>query len=87
MLAEAAADKVPQRYMTRYSLIYPLYEHPGSILCACAEHNKLIDRIVAGDTRKAVERMDRHLLAIERKLKLEDAEENIDLATILGVTV
>ena len=30
--------------------------------------------------------MDRHLLAIERRLKLEDDDERIDLARILSVT-
>jgi DNA-binding GntR family transcriptional regulator len=89
MLAEVAGNKVLLRYMTelvsRCSLIIALYESPASIPCASAEHNELIDLIVAGETRKAVERMDRHLLAIERKLKLKDDDDNIDLAKILGV--
>jgi DNA-binding GntR family transcriptional regulator len=91
MLAEAAANKVLLRYLTelvsRCSLIIALYESPGIIPCASEEHNELIDLIVAGEVRKAAERMDRHLLAIERKLRLEDDEERIDLAHILlGVT-
>jgi len=91
MLAEAAANKVLLRYLTelvsRCSLIIALYESPGSIPCASEEHNELIDLIAAGEARKAAERMDRHLLAIERKLRLEDDEERIDLAHILlGVT-
>jgi DNA-binding GntR family transcriptional regulator len=90
MLAEAAANKVLLRYLnelvSRCSLIIALYESPGSIPCASEEHNELIDLIVDGDARKAAERMDRHLLAIERRLKLEDDDERIDLARILGVT-
>jgi DNA-binding GntR family transcriptional regulator len=90
MLAEAAANKVLLRYLTelvsRCSLIIALYESPGCIPCASEEHNELIDLIVEGEARKAAERMDRHLLAIERKLKLEDDDESIDLARILGVT-
>jgi hypothetical protein len=39
-----------------------------------------------GEARKAAERMDRHLRAIERRLKLEDDDERVDLARILGVT-
>jgi len=90
MLAEAAANKVLLRYLTelvsRCSLIIALYESPGSVPCASAEHNELIDLIAGGEARKAAERMDRHLLAIERKLKLDDEEESIDLARVLGVT-
>jgi DNA-binding GntR family transcriptional regulator len=90
MLAETAGNKVLLRYLTelvsRCSLIIALYESPGSIPCASEEHNELIDLIVEGEARKAAERMDRHLLAIERKLKLEDEDERIDLGHILGVT-
>lgn len=88
-LAEVAGNKVLRRYLTelvsRCSLIIALYESPGSIPCASEEHNELIDLIVEGETRKAADRMDRHLRAIEQKLKLEDEEGAIDLAQILGV--
>ncbi len=90
MLAQTAANKILLRYLTelvsRCSLIIALYESPGSIPCASEEHNELIDLIVEGEARKAADRMDRHLRAIERKLKLEDGEENPDLAAMLGVT-
>lgn len=89
MLAEVAANRVLLRYLTelvsRCSLIIALYESPGSLPCASEEHNELIDLIVAGQARKAAERMDRHLLAIERRLKLEAEDDRIDLANILGV--
>jgi DNA-binding GntR family transcriptional regulator len=89
LLAEGAGNKVLLRYLTelvsRCSLIIALYESPGSIPCASEEHNELIDLIAAGETRKAVDKMGQHLLAIERKLKLEDGEDSIDLARILGV--
>jgi DNA-binding GntR family transcriptional regulator len=89
ILAEVAGNKVLLRYLTelvsRCSLIIALYESPGSIPCASEEHNELIDLIAGGETRKAVDGMDRHLLAIERKLKLEDGQDSIDLAQILGV--
>lgn len=88
-LAEVAGNKVLLRYLTelvsRCSLIIALYETPGSIPCASEEHNELIDLMAEGETRKAVEKMGQHLLAIERKLKLEDEEDAIDLARILGV--
>src|SRR5258708_23058690 len=90
MLAEAAANKVLLRYLaaprSRCSLIIPLYQKPARRPCASAAHNELIDLIAGGEGRKAAERMDRHLLAIERKLKLDDEEESIDLARVLGVT-
>ena len=40
----------------------------------------------AGAVRAKAKRMDRHLLAIERRLKLENDDERIDLARILDVT-
>lgn len=90
LLAEVAGNKVLLRYLTelvsRCSLIIALYESPGSIPCASDEHNELIDLIAAGETRRAVDRMGQHLLAIERKLRLKDEEDAIDLAQILGVS-
>jgi len=54
---KAAANKVLLRYLTelvsRCSLIIALYESPGSVPCASAEHNELIDLIAGGEARKA----------------------------------
>jgi DNA-binding GntR family transcriptional regulator len=89
-LAELAGNSVLQRFLSelvsRCSLIIALYEAPGTATCSHDEHEQLIDSIASGDVALARKMMEQHLLAIEAKLKLNDDEEKIDLAEILGLS-
>jgi DNA-binding GntR family transcriptional regulator len=89
-LAELAGNSVLQRFLaelvSRCSLIIALYEAPGSVACSHDEHDRLIDVIASGDVALSLKMMEQHLLAIEAKLNLNDEEDKIDLAEILGLS-
>jgi DNA-binding GntR family transcriptional regulator len=89
-LAELAGNSVLQRFLaelvSRCSLIIALYEAPGSVACSHDEHDRLIDVIASGDIPLSLKMMEQHLLAIEAKLNLNDEEDKIDLAEILGLS-
>jgi DNA-binding GntR family transcriptional regulator len=89
MMSEAAGNAVLTRFLrelvSRCSLIIALYQVPGTTSCPNDEHEQLIDAIAAGDTVRAVEMMERHLLDIERALHLSDNQREVNLAEILGL--
>ncbi|BBP00947.1 GntR family transcriptional regulator [Sulfuriferula nivalis] len=89
-LAELAGNSILQRFLaelvSRCSLIIALYEAPGSVACSHDEHDRLIDVIASGDIPLSLKMMEQHLLAIEAKLNLNDEEDKIDLAEILGLS-
>lgn len=88
-LAEVAANRILARFLSelvsRCSLIIALYDSPASVPCPDGEHEELVEVIAMRDSARAVKLMDRHLLAIERRLQLEEKRDAIDLADILAV--
>lgn len=73
-LAELSGNQVLQRMltelMTRCSLIVALYEVPGEASCEHDEHARLVELLSLRDANGAAEEMDRHLLALEARLRL-----------------
>ena len=73
-LAELSGNRELQRIltelMTRCSLIVAMYEAPGDATCEHEEHEQLVDLLALRDGERAVEIMDRHLLALEARLRL-----------------
>jgi DNA-binding GntR family transcriptional regulator len=86
-LAEVAGNRVLGRFLSelvsRCSLIIALYDSPVSVPCADGEHEQLVAVIAARDSARAIRLMDQHLLAIERRLQLDERRDAIDLAEIL----
>jgi DNA-binding GntR family transcriptional regulator len=86
-LAEVSGNRILSRFLSelvsRCSLIIALYDSPVGVPCADGEHEQLLEVIAAGDTARALKLMDQHLLAIERRLQLEQHGDAIDLAEIL----
>ncbi|MBB6559436.1 DNA-binding GntR family transcriptional regulator [Acidovorax soli] len=77
-LAELSGNAELQRIlsdlMTRCSLIVALYEAPGEASCEHAEHEQLVEWLALRDGEAAAGAMERHLLALEARLRLP-AEE------------
>lgn len=75
-LAELSGNAELQRIltelMTRCSLIVALYEAPGESTCEHAEHEQLVEHLALRDGSAAAAAMDRHLLALEARLRLPD---------------
>ncbi|TWC65063.1 GntR family transcriptional regulator [Herbaspirillum sp. SJZ099] len=73
-LAELSGNQVLQRMltelMTRCSLIVALYEVPGEASCEHDEHARLVDLLALRDGSGAAAEMDKHLLALEARLRL-----------------
>jgi len=88
LLAELAGNAVLQRFMaelvSRCSLIIALYEAPGTPMCGNSEHGDLVALIAAGETAQAVALIDHHLLEIEGRLHLGQAERKVKLAEALA---
>jgi DNA-binding GntR family transcriptional regulator len=88
-LAEVAGNRILARVLaelvSRCSLIIALYDSPASLPCADGEHEQLIEVIADRNVARAIKLMDQHLLAIERRLQLENRRDAIDLAEILSV--
>ncbi len=80
----ASLTRFLSELVTRGSLIVALYDPLDKVGCTDDEHAALVDLIERGDVAKAVKEMDRHLLAIESGLDLEESHEDIDLARILA---
>lgn len=75
------ADNAPlldflRELVSRTSLIIAVYEAPGGTPCNCADHERLVELIAAGDVAEAVALMSGHLHAIEDSLKLETPEQS-----------
>jgi len=88
LLAELAGNAVLQRFMaelvSRCSLIIALYENPGVPMCGNHDHHELLALIERGDTDKAVDLIEHHLLDIEARLHLEEQDRKVNLAEALG---
>jgi DNA-binding GntR family transcriptional regulator len=88
-LAKVSGNRVLSRFLSelvsRCSLIIALYDSPSSVPCADGEHEELVEAVAALDSARACKLMDQHLLAIERRLQLEERRDAIDLAAILTV--
>ncbi len=87
-LAQLARNDVLQRYLTelvsRCSLIVALYETPGNASCEHDEHRALVDCMERRDAASAVRLMERHLLVLERNIRLEPETPGPTLARMLG---
>jgi DNA-binding GntR family transcriptional regulator len=88
LLAELAGNAVLQRFMaelvSRCSLIIALYENPGVPMCGNHDHHELLALIERGDTDKAVDLIEHHLLDIEARLHLDEQDRKVNLAEALG---
>ena len=88
LLAELAGNAVLQRFMaelvSRCSLIIALYENPGAPMCGNHDHHDLLALIERGDTDKAVDLIEHHLLDIEARLHLDEQDRKVNLAEALG---
>lgn len=73
-LAELSGNAELQRIlaelMTRCSLIVALYEAPGESTCEHQEHEQLVEWLALRDGAAAANAMERHLLALEARLRL-----------------
>lgn len=73
-LAELSGNQVLLRMltelMTRCSLIVAIYEVPGEAHCEHDEHTRLVDLLALRDGNGAAAEMERHLLALEARLRL-----------------
>jgi DNA-binding GntR family transcriptional regulator len=87
-LARIAGNPILARFLnelvTRGSLIVALYDPLETVCCTNGEHVELVDLIAKKDVARARRKMDRHLLAVESGLRLEERHEDIDLARILA---
>ncbi len=76
-LAELSDNRELQRMltelMTRCSLVVALYEAPGDSTCEHEEHEQLVEYLALRDGAAAAEVMERHLLALEARLRLPGA--------------
>ena len=68
--------------VSRTSLIIALYETPGNSACISDDHGALIEALAAGDPDAAAERMRRHLEDCERRLRLAEDGDGVDLAAV-----
>lgn len=88
LLAELSGNAVLHRFMgelvSRCSLIIALYETPGAPMCGNDEHGGLIALIEAGQVEQAAELIEHHLLEIEARLHLGEADRKVNLAQALA---
>ncbi|OWY26921.1 GntR family transcriptional regulator [Herbaspirillum robiniae] len=79
-LAELSGNQVLERMltelMTRCSLIVALYEVPGEASCEHDEHARLVDLLALRDGNGAAAEMERHLLALEARLRLPEEKSD-----------
>ena len=69
--------------MSRCSLIVALYEAPGDASCEHDEHAELIELLSLGDAPAAIALMDKHLTALETRLRIVAPSVDNDLAAAL----
>jgi DNA-binding GntR family transcriptional regulator len=88
LLAELSGNAVLHRFMSelvsRCSLIIALYETPGAPMCGNDEHGDLVALIEAGEVAQAVALIEHHLLEIEARLRLGEADRKLNLAQALA---
>jgi DNA-binding GntR family transcriptional regulator len=88
LLAELSGNAVLHRFMgelvSRCSLIIALYETPGAPMCGNDEHGDLLALIEQGKVAQAVDLIEHHLLEIESRLHLEEADRKVNLAQALA---
>lgn len=89
LLSELAGNTALMRSMRELAnlscLITFLYNVPTAISCRHDEHAELVDAIAQSDLVRAESVMARHLDNIESALKLEEGEEELELAEIFGL--
>jgi DNA-binding GntR family transcriptional regulator len=87
LLAEMTGNALLIRYVnetvSRCSLILALYGRPHSSECAVSEHREVIQALLAGDERRALELMDHHLGAVMNRALLGRPAEP-DLRDVLA---
>ena len=88
LLAEQAGNSALARQMRELStltcLIIVLYDAPTSTTCLADEHSEIIDAIAHRDVARAEALMLKHLDHIERSLKLEPSNAEVDLEAIFN---
>ncbi|KLU37074.1 GntR family transcriptional regulator [Massilia sp. WF1] len=88
LLAELSGNAVLHGFMnelvSRCSLIIALYENPGAPMCGSGDHGDLIALIEQGKAEQAADLIEHHLLEIEARLHLEDADRKVNLAEALA---
>jgi DNA-binding GntR family transcriptional regulator len=88
LLAELSGNAVLHRFtselVSRCSLIIALYETPGAPMCGNDEHGDLVALIEAGEIAQAVDLIEHHLLEIEARLDLGEADRKVNLAQALA---
>jgi DNA-binding GntR family transcriptional regulator len=76
-LAQLCGNRVLERLhgelMSRCSLIVAMYEAPGDALCEHDEHAHLVDLLALRDADGAAALMERHLVALEARLRFPAA--------------
>lgn len=86
-LAELTGNALLLRYVTevvsRCSLVLAMYGRPHSAECAASEHLALIQALMARDSARAAELMERHLDSVAGRALIEPAPVR-DLRTILS---
>lgn len=88
MLAEMTGNALTLRYVqevsSRCSLILAVYGRPHSADCAVNEHRRIIERLVAGDARRAAQLMDEHLQAVASRALIAPKPEASDVGALLA---
>ncbi len=88
LLAERAGNSAYLRTMRELStltcLIIFLYDAPTATSCRADEHAAIVDAIGRREVAKASALMLAHLEHIEKSLRLQSVETEIDLATVFG---
>ena len=88
MLAEMTGNALTLRYVqevsSRCSLILAIYGRPHSADCAVSEHRRIIERLVAGDARRAAQLMDEHLQAVASRALIQPKPETSDIGALLA---
>jgi hypothetical protein len=64
-------------------MLVALFEPSSASQCACAEHEEILDAIVAGDVAPAVGAMTAHLSLIETRLQVQPARKTPELEDVL----
>lgn len=89
VLAELAGNATLSTFLDalvrRSSLAIAAYERRPTPGCSAEEHRRIVDALVAGDTREAEAMLDGHLAEIEARLALEDGTApDVDLQAVFG---
>jgi DNA-binding GntR family transcriptional regulator len=80
---EILAD-VLRELVSRSSLVIAVYQAPGRPGCRCDDHQRLVDRLAAGDAAGAARLLETHLADIEGALDLEEEAGGVDLRAVFA---